>query len=122
MDRETCYEWGNLFASPWKELVQGMSSRAAQLGLDQAEEDRCLVWKEGEETRVRYLFVDDPSGIGTIRRIYNDEANIQAPVCFIVVRQPDSSDERGDIIFDIFRLSSESYLWHFIRVFTPPES
>ena len=122
MDRETCYEWGNLFASPWDALVQGMSSRAAQVGLVQVDEDRCLAWKQGEETRVRFLFVDDPSDIEAIRRIYNDEANIQSPVSFVVVRQPDPSDDRGDVIFDIFRLSPESYLWHFYRVYTPPRN
>ena len=122
MNLDTCYEWGNLFASPWEELVQGMDSRAAQMGLAQMDEARCLVWKRGEETRLRWLFVDDPSDIEDIRRVYNDEANMQAPLCFIVVQQPDPSDERGDIIFDVFRLSPKSYLWHFHRVFTPPKS
>jgi hypothetical protein len=28
---------------------------------------------------------------------------------------------RGDVIFDIFRLSPQSYLWHFNRVYTPPK-
>jgi hypothetical protein len=32
-----------------------------------------------------------------------------------------TSDTRGDIIFDIFRLSPQSYLWHFNRVYTRPE-
>jgi hypothetical protein len=122
MDRETCYAWGTLFASPWQELIAGMASRAGQMGLAQAAGDRTLVWRKGNQVRVRWLFVSDPADIGTIRRIFNDEANVQAPLGFIVVRQPDGSDARGDIIFDVFRLSPESYLWHFYRVFTPPKS
>jgi hypothetical protein len=121
MDRQTCYAWGNLFASPWERLVEGMRSRAAQAGFVQEDGDGCLTWKIGEEVRARFLFVDDPSDIESIRRIYNDEANVRSPVCFIVVRQPDPTDNRGDIIFDIFRLSPQSYLWHFYRVFTPPK-
>ena len=70
----------------------------------------------------RSVFVNDPSDIDAVRRIYNDEANVLAPVCFIVARQLDPTDDRGDIIFDIFRLSPESYLWHFNRVYTPPKT
>jgi hypothetical protein len=121
MDRQTCYELGHLFASPWDDLVAEMSSRAAQLGLDQEVHDQAIAWKSGQKTRARFCFVRDPSDIEAVRRIYNDEANAQAPVCFIVVRQPDPTDERGDIIFDIFRMSPVSYLWHFYRVYTPPK-
>jgi len=35
--------------------------------------------------------------------------------------QQDPSDTRGDVIFDIFRMSPHSYLWHFNRVHTQPE-
>jgi hypothetical protein len=65
--------------------------------------------------------VQDPSDIQSIRQIFNDGQNSALPMCFIVVKQPDPSDKRGDIIFDIFRMSAESYLWHFNRVFTPPK-
>jgi hypothetical protein len=57
-----------------------------------------------------------------VKRRSGDDANISAPVCFIVVRQPDPTDDRGDILFDIFRLSPQSYLWHFNRVYTPPRA
>ena len=120
MDDKTCYEWGNLFASPWDEIVEGMNCRATQVGLVQVAKDHCLTWMKGDEARVRYLFVDDPSDVDAVRRIFNDASNINTPVVFIVVRQPDPTDTRGDIIFDIFRLSPESYLWHFTRVYTPP--
>jgi len=122
MDRETCYEWGKLFASPWDEIVEGMASRAVRMGLGQKAGDRYVAWRQDGQVRVRFVFVNDPSDIDAVRRIYNDEANVLAPVCFIVVRQPDPTDDRGDIIFDIFRLSPESYLWHFNRVYTPPKT
>ena len=121
MDTKTCYEWGNLFASTWDDLVEGMQTRASQLGLAQDIDGRDLRWVSGAETMVKYCFVQDPSDIQCIRRISNDETNASVPVCFIVVRQPDPSDKRGDIIFDIFRMSPQSYLWHFNRVYTPPK-
>jgi len=121
MDEETCYEWGNLFASSWDDLVKGMSVKASQMGLAQQVDGRDLRWVSGTETKVKYCFIQDPSDINSIRRIYNDETNASVPVCFIVVRQPDPSDSRGEIIFDIFRMSPQSYLWHFYRVYTPPK-
>ena len=122
MDEKECYEWGNTFAAPWGECVAQMSSRATVLGLEQEATDGCITWKDGDEPRTRFVFVEDPSDIETVRRIYNDEENLRVPTCFIVVRQPDPSETRGDIIFDIFRLSPVSYLWHYNRVYTPPRT
>jgi hypothetical protein len=121
VDTETCYEWGALFASPGDDLVRGMSARASRLGLAQVIDGHDLRWVSGAETKVKYCFVQNPSDIESIRRIYNDDANAAVPVCFIVVRQQDPSETRGDIVFDIFRMSPESYLWHFYRVYTPPK-
>jgi hypothetical protein len=120
MDEETCFEWGNLFASPWDDLVNGMEARAREMGLTQDLDGKDLIWRDGGEDRVKYCFVSDPSRIEDVRRIFNDESNAALAVCFIVVRQPDASETRGDIVFDIFRMSPESYLWHFYRVYTPP--
>lgn len=121
MDEQTCYELGNLFASPWDDLVNGMGARAQQMGLSQELDGGDLIWRMGSEERIKYCFVPDPSDIANVRRIFNDESNTTVPVCFIVVRQPDASETRGDIVFDIFRMSPESYLWHFYRVYTPPK-
>ena len=122
MDDQQCYEWGNLFASDWDHIVAEMGAKAAEAGLVQESGDGWLAWNNDGTPQVRYVFVNDPSDIEAVRRLYNDEENIRAPVCFIVVRQPDPTDDRGDIIFDIFRLSPQSYLWHFNRVYTPPQS
>jgi hypothetical protein len=122
MDEKECYDWGNTFAAPWDELVAQMGSRATVLGLEQDASDDCITWKDGDEPKTRFLFVEDPSDIEAVRRIYNDEENLQVPTCFIVVRQPDASESRGDVIFDIFRMSSASYLWHYNRVYTPPRT
>ena len=67
------------------------------------------------------MFVDDPSDIEHVRRIYNDPRTAAVPACMVVVRQPDPTEKRGDVVFDIFRLSPTSYLWHFYRVYTPPK-
>ena len=91
------------------------------MGFDQEVADSVLVWRLIGEVKVRFLFVDDPSDIGAIRSIYNDDANVAAPASFVIVKQPDPTDDRGDIIFDIFLMSPRSYLWHFNRVFTRPE-
>jgi hypothetical protein len=45
----------------------------------------------------------------------------KAQRCFVVVRQPDPRESRGDIVFDIFRLNPQSLLWAFNRVYTRPE-
>lgn len=97
-----------------------MADRAAELGFDQEVVGPALVWRQTGEVKVRFLFVDDPSDIEGIRSIFNDDANIAAPASFVVVKQPDPTDDRGAIIFDVFLLSSRSYLWHFNRVFTRP--
>ncbi len=124
MDLETeslKFEWGQLFASPWEAVVDGMAQRARAEGLAQEVDGRMLTWMAGDAPAVRYIFIDDPSDFGAVRAVYTDASNARVPVCFVVVRQPDESDDRGGVIFDIFRLSPKSYLWHFNRVYTPPE-
>jgi len=121
IDESTCYAWGTLFASPWAELARAMASRAEERGLVQEAGDHRLDWKSADQPRVRFLFIDDPSDFETVRRIYTDESNARVPDCFVIVRQPDESETRGEVVFDIFRLSPKSYLWHFHRVYTPPE-
>ncbi len=119
---ETAYEWGELFASPWPEVVRTMAEKAATAGVAQEAGDQVLVWHRDGVVQVRFVFVEDPSDISAIRAIYNDEANVASPASFIIVKQPDPSDDRGDIVFDIFMMSPRSYLWHFHRVFTRPRS
>ena len=119
-DESLAYEWGTLFASPWDDIVRAMGDRAADGGLSQQVRGRSLDWLSENETAVRFIFVDDPSDFSAIRQIYDDESNSLVPACFVIVRQPDETDTRGDVIFDIFRLSPKSYLWHFHRVYTPP--
>jgi hypothetical protein len=120
MDERECYEWGALFARDWDALVTGMSARADALGLSQEVREHVLVWKRGPDEECRWIFVGDPSSIDEVRAVYSDDENIRSPSCFVVVKQPDPSDDRGDVIFDIFRLSPRSYLWHFNRVYTRP--
>jgi len=90
------------------------------MGLRQENTQDSILWLAGDQPRVKFCFLPDPSEIEAVRRIYNDDSNLEVPVCFVVVRQPDDSETRGEIIFDIFRLSPQSYLWHFYRVFTAP--
>lgn len=121
-DEQKVYALGRLFASPWSEIVEGMEERAKEDGLRQVVSERSLSWLDGDRIAVRYIFVDDPSEFEAVRRIYNDETNARIPACFVIVRQPDESETRGDTVFDIFRLSPKSYLWHFYRVYTPPKA
>lgn len=120
--------WGNLFNSSWGDIAEGMSAKAQKLGLIQEQDEPYLVWKKkGGNENCRWVFVNDPSAIQSIREIYNNEANANSPACYVVVKQvqmsPDGKryDTRGDVIFDIFRLTPQSYLWHHNRVFTPPK-
>ena len=121
MDDQECYEWAKMFVAPWESLVNSMSQRAQAMGLLQKDIDATLIWyKEGKE-HCRWLFIQDPSDIQAIRDVFNSDENVNSPSCFVVVKQPDPSDDRGDVIFDMFRLNSDSYLWHFNRVYTPPK-
>jgi len=120
MDKNECYEWGELFTREWDSLVKGMIVRAHNMGLTQEEREGALVWSRGSDEECRWVFVQDPSELNSVRSVYSDEGNVKSPCCFVVVRQPDPSDTRGAVIFDIFRLSPQSYLWHFNRVYTPP--
>jgi hypothetical protein len=120
---EECYRWGNLFASSWDEIVAAMGEKAASAGFTQEVKDRLLIWKSsGSKVEARFIFCEDPSDIGKVRRVFNEEANIAAPCCFVIVRQPDAKDTRGDVIFDIFKMSATSYLCHENRVYTVPGS
>ena len=114
------YEWGRLFASPWADLVKEMASRAASSGFKQAESKHQLNWTRAGEVVARFIFVEDPSDFYAVRGVFLDESNATVPTCIVIVRQSDESETRGDIVFDIFRLSPKSYLWHFHRVYTPP--
>jgi len=120
MDDQECYEWARIFIAPWESLVNEMSQRAIAMGLVQKELGTTLVWLKGDKEHCRWLFIQDPSDIQAIRDVFNSDENVESPSCFVVVKQPDPSDDRGDIIFDMFRLNPESYLWHFNRVYTPP--
>jgi hypothetical protein len=97
-----------------------MTERAGAMGLAQEERNGILVWHRGAEEECRWVFVEDPSDIERVRGIYADPENARSPSCFVVVKQPDPSETRGDVVFDIFRLSPKSYLWHFNRVYTRP--
>jgi hypothetical protein len=121
MDKKECYAWAKIFNSPWESLVDSMSQRAKAMGLSQEEKQSTVIWRKDGNEQCRWLFVNDPSDIQAIRHVFNSEDNVKSPACFVVVRQPDPSDDRGDIIFDIFRLNPQSYLWHFNRVYTPPK-
>lgn len=120
LEDEECYVWGELFDSSWEEVVLGMSTRAAEIGLLQEERWPVLVWRDDTQERARWVFVNDPSEIEQICNVFNDEENANSPTCFVVVRQHDPSDVRGDTIFDIFRMNSTSYLYHHNRVYTKP--
>ena len=121
MDDEECYRWGEIFAGPWNSLVGRMSDRAAAMGLVQETSDGALIWRNDSSEECRWIFINDPSDIESVRAVYNNDENVQSPACFVVVRQPDPSESRGDIVFDIFRLNPQSLLWHFNRVYTRPE-
>ena len=68
---------------------------------------------------MKHVFGDDRSEIETVRELCNDDSNIRAGARFVVLRQPDESDTRGDVIFDIFGLNRTRYWWHFNRGHTP---
>lgn len=121
MDNEECYKWGEIFVEPWDSLAAKMADRAKAMGLTQEKRDKDLIWHKDSSEECRWVFVNDPSDIESIRTIFNDDENVHSPTCFVVVRQPDPSDSRGDVIFDIFRLNSQSFLWHFNRVYTRPK-
>ena len=97
-----------------------MAERAGVLGLTQAEDDGVLVWFKDEVEFCRWAFIGDPADVELIRALYARDGNVQSPCCYVVVRQLDPGETRGDIVFDIFKLSPKSYLWHFNRVYTPP--
>jgi hypothetical protein len=117
---DVCYDWGAVFALGPEHRVRAMSQQAAKRGLCQLVAGQTLIWRRGEVVEARFVFVDDPTNIEAIRGIYNDAAHAVPPGCYVVVRQPDTSDDRGEVIFDIFRLSPQSYLSHQNRVYTAP--
>jgi hypothetical protein len=118
--KKKCYAWGELFTKDWDGLVNGMSARASAMKLTQEEQDGVLIWNRGPNEECRWVFVEDPSDVERVRAVYSNDENVRSPSCFVVVKQPDPSETRGDIIFDIFQLSPKSYLWHFNRVYTRP--
>lgn len=120
MDQEECYRWGELFSSAWPELARGMALRAEALSLSQETGDHVVIWRSDDEEKCRWVFIDNPSDIDTVRALYNDDEHVHSPSCYVVVKQPDPSETRGDVVFDIFRLSPQSLLWHFKRVYTRP--
>jgi hypothetical protein len=53
MDDRQCYEWGNLFASGWDEIVAAMGTKAVEAGLAQESGDDYVVWNKDGEAQVR---------------------------------------------------------------------
>jgi len=121
MDNNEAYKWGEIFISDWKILTEAMNKRATVLGLDQKEKNRALIWHKNNSEKIRWIFIDDPAEIEIVREVFTNADNTASPCCYIVVKQNDPSDSRGDDIYDIFRMSPESYLWHFNRVYTRPK-
>jgi hypothetical protein len=121
MDMKNAYEWGKIFASPWSELTARMGERASIMGFTQKVDNEGILWAGVDGPEIKFCFINEPSDIDAVRRIFNDDENASIPTCFIVVKQPDPSETRGDVIFDIFRMNRDSYLWHFNRVYTPPK-
>ena len=122
MDDLESYKWGEIFASPWDVLVLRMAERSETMGMEQEIQNDTIVWHRDSSEECRWVFISDPSDTERIRAVYNDDENTRSPACYIVVKQPDPSDSRGEIIFDIFRMNSQSLLWHFNRVYTRPKN
>ena len=118
------HAWAELFDLPQVERADAMAARAQAVGLAQDDRKACLVWRDGGDENCRWAFVDDPTDISQVRAVYADDDCARSPACYVVVRQPNVSPAgtpygtRGDTIFDIFRISAESSLWHHNRVYT----
>ena len=115
-----CHAWGLLFAAPWDSIVGGMADKATAAGLAQQVHEHTLTWLRGTRPVAIYFFLDDPTDLAAVRRLFDDSRIPQVPVAFAIVRQIHERDPRGDVVFDIFRLSPQSYLTHENRVYTPP--
>jgi len=120
MDQEECFAWGEIFASDRATMIERMSERATVLGMTLDARADALVWSRDGVENCRWVFIDNPSDIKQVRAIYDNDENVGSPRCFVVVTQPDESETRGDIVFDIFEMSERSYLSHFNRVYTCP--
>jgi hypothetical protein len=120
MDEEECFAWAEIFLEPWGSLLDKMSDRASAMGMTQEASDRVLIWRRDTTEECRWAFLNDPADVDAVRAVFNSEENVQSPACFVVVRQDDPSESRGENVFDIFRLSPKSLLWHFHRVHTRP--
>ncbi len=117
LKEEDNYAWGHLFNASWQVTTAGMSEKAVGFGLVQEDRKPYLIWKRDGRENCRWAFVKDPSEIKTVQALYNDPDNAETPACYIVVKQPDETDDRGDVIFDIFQMTPKSYLQHHNRVY-----
>lgn len=115
-----CHAWGGRFASTWDAVVAGMAAKATAVGRTQQAREHSLEWLSDTEPVAIYFFLDDPTDLAAVRRIFNDHRLPRLPIALIVARQSHEHDPRGDTVFDIFRLSAASHLTHENRVFTPP--
>jgi hypothetical protein len=95
MDFANAYAWGKLVNSSWEDLVRGMSERASVMRPTQTVRGGSILWLSGNTIKVKFFF--------------------------IVVKQPDESETRGNVVFDIFRMNPLIFLWHDNRVYAPPK-
>jgi hypothetical protein len=97
-------------------LREGPAALAEKLAVE-ARRFNCRLETDGKDFLRRnsrngmeafFRFVDDPSDIRSFRDIYARLAEVGSPVTYVIVHQ--RADGEGN--YDVFRLSTASYLEH----------
>jgi hypothetical protein len=116
LDRAAKHHWAAILALPDAEYREALDEEARKRGLSQHAVDRAVAWVAEDGRQLMLLFrVPDPRDLDTVRRVYDTIAANDAPLAYAFVQQlPD-----GDGTWDIFHMSSLSYLAHCNRVSGP---
>jgi hypothetical protein len=107
-------KWGRIFSLPLPRIAEALAPLAEREGFRQeAESDHILWLGKSKNPAAMFCFIDDPSELAQVKKVYNRISRILPRVTFTIVRQ--KSDGPG--IYDIFRMSERSYLEHHNRVY-----
>jgi hypothetical protein len=102
-------KWGRVLHQGPAALEEKLAVEARRFNCRLETDGQDFLWRNDQnETEALFRFVDDPSDLRSFRDIYARLAEVGSPVTYVIVHQ--RADGEGN--YDVFRLSTASYLEH----------
>jgi hypothetical protein len=117
MTREDERAWRPALGGPPGRTVELLAAMAGRYGCTGEAEGELVLWRdEAGALQAAFAYLPDPSDLAAVTEVHDAAARTGSPLTFALVHQ--AKDGEGN--YDIFRLSTRSYMEHNNRMQGPP--